>query len=90
MTNIKKELAYYGKQLTMKDLKEITNDCSVGNVITLGLEEESSFNFTNTNLNLDLSNTNLPKDTLVLEDIIDLTLPLFDNVNNELHDEPGT
>ena len=87
MTNIKKELAYYRKQLTIKDLKRITNDCSVGNVIILELEEESSSNFNNTNLNLDLSNTNLFKDTLVLEDIIDLTLPLFDNVNNKLYDE---
>ena len=89
LTNIKRELAYYGKQLTIEDLKEIANDCSVGNVMTLGLEEETSSNFSNTNLNLDLSNTNSSKDTLVLEDIIDLTLPIFDNVNNELHDEQG-
>ena len=86
LTNIKKELVYYGKQLTIEDLKEITNDCSVGNVMTLGLEE-LSLDFNN---NSGLSNINPSRDTLVLEDIIDLILPLFDNTNNELYNELRT
>ncbi|CAG8724973.1 2724_t:CDS:1, partial [Funneliformis mosseae] len=54
--------------------------------MTLGLEE-LSLDFNN---NLGLSNINTSRDILVLEDIIDFTLPLFDNTNNELHNEPKT
>ncbi|RHZ51352.1 hypothetical protein Glove_480g14 [Diversispora epigaea] len=75
MTNIKKELIYYGKELNMGDLKDVTNDCSIGNIVNLDNldEEELSNNFNN--------NSEITSDRLVLEDIIDLSAPIFDNEN---------
>ncbi|RHZ69725.1 hypothetical protein Glove_279g2 [Diversispora epigaea] len=75
MTNIKKELIYYGKELNIGDLKDVTNDCSIGNIVNLDNldEEESSNNFNN--------NSEITSNRLVLEDIINLSIPIFDNEN---------
>ena len=76
LTNIRSELLYYGKELTNDELKEVANYSSVGTVMTLESDEEELAN----DLNIDLITPS--KDTLILEDIIDLT---FDINDNELH-----
>jgi hAT family protein len=73
LTNIKKELKYYGKEFNIGDLKEITNDSTVGNIVDLNGEE--SF----LDINDDNFDSNSHRNTLILEDIIDLSLPIFDN-----------
>ncbi|RHZ65034.1 hypothetical protein Glove_319g56 [Diversispora epigaea] len=51
LTNIKKELKYYSKELNIDDLKEITNDSTVD--LSLSIFDDNVFND-----NINVSNTN--------------------------------
>ncbi|CAG8715401.1 4307_t:CDS:1, partial [Funneliformis mosseae] len=59
----------------------VANYSSIGTVMTLEFNEEELVN----NFIIDDSNITSSRDTLVLEDIINLTLPIFDINDKELH-----
>src|SRR5688500_33348 len=81
LTNIKSELLYYGKELTNNELKEVANYSSIGIVMTLESDKKELVN----DFIINDSNVTSSRDTLVLKDIIDLTLPIFEINDKELH-----
>ena len=82
MTNIRNELVYYGKELKESELHEAVNISAIGNIISLN-EEDNNNNNCRLTFNEDLlANTNL-----VLEDLVNLRDPIFQDGENGLREE---
>ncbi|CAG8663852.1 9748_t:CDS:2, partial [Diversispora eburnea] len=66
----------YRTRLDVQKLEKVANDCSIGNIVNLNdlNEEESSNDFNN-------NNSELTDDKLVLEEIIDFSISIFDDEN---------
>ena len=81
LASIKNELAYYGKDLSSAELREIANTSAVGDVISLDDENDDIAN--NLLLEERRETEAETRTNLVLEDIMDLTQS-FDNVETVL------
>ena len=88
LTSIENELMYYGKHLSDAELREIANISAVGEIIAL--DDDTN------NLLLEEGQIVQQREgiqecnTLILEDIIDFTQPIFENMenlNNNTNDE---
>ena len=74
MTNIRKELVYYGKELKESELREAVNISAIDNIISLNEEEEQDNNDSRlSSPNEDL----LARINLVLEDFVNLRNLIF-------------
>jgi len=86
LTNIKSELLYFDKELTYEKLKEVANNLVIRIIMTLESNEEELFDSFITN-NSNIYSIISLKDILILENIIDFTLPIFNTNDNELYDK---
>src|SRR5688572_23302889 len=77
LASIKEELLFYGKDLDEHELREVASNFAVGEIIALDNED----GITNDLLNERIQKRKGKAETLVLENVIDLTCS-FDNVEN--------
>ena len=73
LTNIKNELSFYGKELDETELREVVNISAVGEIMALDEDTQDEYD--------DIDDLILEEQsiTLILEEIVDLTQPFFNN-----------
>lgn len=76
LTSIKNELSYYGKELSVEELREVASISTVGEIISLDNEDDTD------SLLLEEEDEIQIHTNLVVEDIIDLNQPIFENMEN--------
>ncbi|EXX77286.1 hypothetical protein RirG_025190 [Rhizophagus irregularis DAOM 197198w] len=80
LASIKNELSYYGKHLDETELREVANTSAVGEIIALD-DNDNDTNYLLLEENQEREGTQ-ERTTLILEDIIDFTQPIFENAEN--------
>ena len=73
LTNIKNELSFYRKELDETELREVVNISAVGEIMALDEDTQDEYD--------DIDDLILEEQsiTLILEEIVDLTQPFFNN-----------
>ncbi|RHZ82596.1 hypothetical protein Glove_108g60 [Diversispora epigaea] len=80
LTSVKNELSHYGKEISETELRKIANNSAIGEIISLNNE----YNNNNT-INLISENNKqiISETTLILEEIVNISQPIFkNNLNN--------
>ncbi|CAB5360709.1 unnamed protein product [Rhizophagus irregularis] len=80
LASIKNELSYYGKHLDEAELREVANSSAVGEIIALD-DNDNDTNYLLLEEDQEREGTQ-ERTTLILEDIIDFTQPIFENAEN--------
>ncbi|POG72416.1 ribonuclease H-like domain-containing protein [Rhizophagus irregularis DAOM 181602=DAOM 197198] len=80
LASIKNELSYYGKHLDEAELREVANTSAVGEIIALD-DNDNDTNYLLLEEDQEREGTQ-ERTTLILEDIIDFTQPIFENAEN--------
>ena len=78
LTNIKKELAYYGKDLTQQELRDSVNGARISSIDDHFFESDEGLSQLENQ-----ATTAATNNTLVISELIDLTNPSFSSVSQQ-------
>ena len=75
LTSVKNELSHYGKEISEIELREIANNSAIGEIISLDNNNNTIGSFSE-------NNEQVSQTTLILENIINISQPFFENNSN--------
>ncbi|RHZ62730.1 hypothetical protein Glove_335g16 [Diversispora epigaea] len=78
LTSIKNELSHYGKEINEIELREIVKNSAIGEIISL----DNEYNNNDTIGSFLENNKQVSQTTLILENIINIPQPFFENNSN--------